>query len=421
MFLFIVLSSCTEFYVMAPLTIFNSDQTFKDYNGLKTMLNKLKESKVDGIMVDVWWGLVEASPKTYTWTGYDQLFQMFIELGFKIMPVMSFHRCGGNVGDDANIPLPKFIVNSDKKPFFKDQNGNVDDEYISFGYDEVKIEGRTPIQMYKDFIEAFAKQYKKYLDNGTIPEIEVGMGPCGELRYPSYQSSFGWSYPGCGGFQSYDDKMVEKLNNDAAKVNNGFGHNPTNVGDLNALPGESDFWAYDWKSDYGQWYIHWYANQLIEHGKRIMKASREVLPTTKLSSKISGIHWWYMSACHCAEITAGLLNFNYEDGYKNIIESFKSYNYGCCFTCLEMTPTISTGSNPVYLVQQILDDCSISGVEFEGENALETYDVAAYNRIVEWAQKGLSTFTFLRLTDNLIKDDTFKNFKVFVENMHNVK
>ena len=39
-----------------------------------------------------------------------------------------------------------------------------------------------------------------FLD-GTITEIEVGLGACGELRYPSYPETRGWKYPGIGEFQ----------------------------------------------------------------------------------------------------------------------------------------------------------------------------------------------------------------------------
>lgn len=36
-------------------------------------------------------------------------------------------------------------------------------------------------------------------------EIQVGMGPAGELRYPSYPEMNGtWRFPGIGAFQCYD-------------------------------------------------------------------------------------------------------------------------------------------------------------------------------------------------------------------------
>jgi hypothetical protein len=38
-----------------------------------------------------------------------------------------------------------------------------------------------------------------------LKEIQVGMGPAGELRYPSYPESNGtWRFPGIGEFQCYD-------------------------------------------------------------------------------------------------------------------------------------------------------------------------------------------------------------------------
>jgi beta-amylase len=40
-----------------------------------------------------------------------------------------------------------------------------------------------------------------FFADGTITEIEVGLGPCGELRYPSYAQTQGWIFPGIGEFQ----------------------------------------------------------------------------------------------------------------------------------------------------------------------------------------------------------------------------
>jgi beta-amylase len=38
-----------------------------------------------------------------------------------------------------------------------------------------------------------------------LQEIQVGMGPAGELRYPSYPESNGtWKFPGIGAFQCND-------------------------------------------------------------------------------------------------------------------------------------------------------------------------------------------------------------------------
>lgn len=56
-----------------------------------------------------------------------------------------------------------------------------------------------------------------YVHAGTvITEVTVGMGPAGELRYPSYPEGDGrWRFPGVGEFQCYDRYMLEDLKRQA--------------------------------------------------------------------------------------------------------------------------------------------------------------------------------------------------------------
>ena len=50
------------------------------------------------------------------------------------------------------------------------------------------------------------------LSGDSITEITVGMGPAGELRYPSYPEGDGrWRFPGVGEFQCYDKYMLADL------------------------------------------------------------------------------------------------------------------------------------------------------------------------------------------------------------------
>ena len=56
------------------------------------------------------WGAVERSPETYDWEGYRQVFELAKSFNLKIQVVLSFHACGGNVGDSAQIPLPKWVL-----------------------------------------------------------------------------------------------------------------------------------------------------------------------------------------------------------------------------------------------------------------------------------------------------------------------
>ncbi len=38
------------------------------------------------------------------------LFEIIRASGMKLQVVMSFHACGGNVGDNAQIPLPPWVL-----------------------------------------------------------------------------------------------------------------------------------------------------------------------------------------------------------------------------------------------------------------------------------------------------------------------
>ena len=80
-------------------------------NGLEKQLKELRTAGVDGVMVDVWWGIVESKgPKQHDWSAYRSLFQLVQQCGLKLQAIMSFHQCGGNIGDAVNIPLPQWVL-----------------------------------------------------------------------------------------------------------------------------------------------------------------------------------------------------------------------------------------------------------------------------------------------------------------------
>ena len=74
--------------------------------------------------------------------------------------------------------------------------GSRNRECISFFADEIKcLEGRSPLECYRDMMAAFAKAMADMMGT-VIEEVVVGTGPCGELRYPSYPELHGWKFPG---------------------------------------------------------------------------------------------------------------------------------------------------------------------------------------------------------------------------------
>lgn len=89
-------------YVMLPLDTVRPDGTLNRKKAMWASLMGLKKAGVEGVMVDVWWGLVEKDgPAAYNWSGYTDLMEMAKQVGLKVQAVMSFHKCGGNVGDSV--------------------------------------------------------------------------------------------------------------------------------------------------------------------------------------------------------------------------------------------------------------------------------------------------------------------------------
>ena len=115
------------FYVMLPLDVVSRDGVLENKEVLEVALDALARVGVDGVMVDVWWGIVERKrPRNYDWTPYYELFQICEKLGLKVQAVMSFHACGANAGDVYEIKLPDWVLESgiqDPDLFFTDQYG----------------------------------------------------------------------------------------------------------------------------------------------------------------------------------------------------------------------------------------------------------------------------------------------------------
>lgn len=67
------------------LGVINMKCELVDSDGLLNQLRFLKAINVDGVVVNAWWGIVEAhGPQVYNWSGYKRLFQVVRELKLKI-------------------------------------------------------------------------------------------------------------------------------------------------------------------------------------------------------------------------------------------------------------------------------------------------------------------------------------------------
>ena len=53
---------------------------------------------------------MERAPGEYDFSGYRELLEEVKAAGLKLQAVLSFHACGNNVGDTAEIPLPEWVL-----------------------------------------------------------------------------------------------------------------------------------------------------------------------------------------------------------------------------------------------------------------------------------------------------------------------
>lgn len=428
-------------FVMMPLDSVKMDHTVNRKKAMNASLQALKSAGVEGIMMDVWWGLVERdSPGEYNWGGYVELMEMAKKHGLKVQAVMSFHQCGGNVGDSCTIPLPRWVVEEiEKDPdlAYTDQWGRRNFEYVSLGCDTVPVlKGRTPVQCYSDFMRAFRDRFENFLGD-TIVEIQVGMGPAGELRYPSYPEQNGtWKFPGIGAFQCYDKYMISSLQAAAEAFGKPeWGHTgPTDAGHYNNWPEDTNFFKKEgggWDSQYGEFFLTWYSEMLLNHGERILQSSKAIFEDkgVKISVKIAGIHWHYGTRSHAPELTAGYYNTRNRDGYLPIAQMLARHGAIFNFTCIEMRDheqPQEAQCAPEKLVRQVALATQEAQVALAGENALPRYDEYAHEQILQASslnidhQSGdreMCAFTYLRMNPDLFHPDNWRRFVAFVKKM----
>ena len=140
---------------------------------------------------------------------------------------------------------------------------------------------------------------------------------------------------------------------------------------------------------------------LIQHADRILTAIHQVLNKTgrprtlkstkknhdgssthhfvasvPLGVKLAGVHWWFKTRSHAAELTAGYYNTETRDGYAPIMDVVQRHNALLSFTCVEMRdcehPPESMCS-PQGLLKQVIAGARRANIPLSGENALQRY------------------------------------------------
>lgn len=437
-------SSGVPVFIMLPLDVAQSSRQIS-LDQLHAYLKHLADIGVHGVMLDVWWGLCEPDPGRYDFSMYIALAKTCRSLGLKMQGVMSFHECGGNVGDTVNIPLPSWVVAAgDEHGFwFKDREGNINREYISFGADHEPVLPtgslqddetpglRTPLMAYFSFMEAFVSTMESEgLVGNPLSELEIGLGPCGELRYPSYPLSR-WQFPGIGEFQCYDKFLLAELH--AAVSEKGCAKvkaatlPPADAGSYNDKSWSTNYFKRGMFTPEGRFFQQWYSERLLKHGVNVLDQARRVVPMEggpiSLAVKISGIHWWKFSKSRAAEATTGYIGANAVPVYRDICKILSAKDMTLNFTCLEMRTIdqpLWARCGPRQLVSEVFKCAWQEKVTVAGENALQDFSDKACKQIVSGlraTRARKSGFTLLRLCEELMEEETFKRLTRFVEQM----
>lgn len=362
--------------VMGPLHVmnYNDPDRFEDPLDWQSFAKELAVAKqigVDAVSVDVWWGDVEAQgDNKFDWSYYRKVFQKIKDAGLRIIPIIAFHQCGGNVGDTYTSLLPVWLwdtikgrrsVNDLK---YQSELGNFSEEYVSLWAD------RYVLPQYEELMAAFARLCDENGFSGDLDEINISCGPAGELRYPSY-NSHDWLYdaatasgfwekkdrsgniilrgdrtnwPHRGAVQWYGSLALEDFQakmkakyGTIQRLKTAWGPEGQNLTGFTAIrfPDQGTDHGYPdgrifkadrfflsgayYQSQYGRDLIEWYNRSLIEHGKRLLNLAGKVFSGRKfwkipLGIKIPGVHWQMgtlgvsqPTAPRAAEIAAGLI------------------------------------------------------------------------------------------------------------------
>ncbi len=393
---------------MAPLVI----ETPEEWNEFSEQLNIAKNIGVDAISVDVWWGMVEReSDNQFNWEYYNKIFSAIVKADLNIVAIISLHRCGGYEGDACNYPVPSWIWEHYKDRglnkedlMYIGENGAMNDEFVSLWQDDIII------PQYIEFMSAFQTQFAHY--KNKMDEINISLGPSGELRYPSYNPRDKLcAYPTRGCFQSYSKSAINDFKHyvknkysTLKELNSSWKSSKNLTSYEQVLPpmdspkatGLAKKFIDDNRhmtTQYGKDFTEWYHQSLVKHGERLIRASFQSFDNefkdVALGVKLAGIHWLMSGNAprpRAAEMAVGTIyaseslnsrEFGY--GYSSIMKMLKRVNKTRSvylhFTNLEGDDSDIVNGEKTYsmaktLVNYVATAANDLGVPLKGENAM---------------------------------------------------
>jgi beta-amylase len=455
-----VFSKSISANVMAPLAVgdIRNPNAASETDAWKDFERQLDEAKKIGVLAvttDIWWGVVEQKENVYRWEYYDKLANVLRRKQLKWIPILSFHQCGGNVGDECYFPIPKWIWSKYVgKPGVTDSNSiKYTSEYGHTTEEVVSVWAtRYVIDDYERFIKEFQKHFSGFADD--IEEINVSLGASGELRYPSFNAHDPKAgYPSRGALQSYSAMAVDDFRNwskskysTLENLNRAWGFNlsswsgvypPSDLGPPDASTGF--FSRGEHFSQYGKDFFDWYQHSLLEHGRVVMERAIRVFNSPgagfagiDIGAKIPGIHWRSASD-RLAELAGGMIRTSgaaWDDdktgrGYSPLIRLFKDLGsktqaptIQLHYTCLEKANGEDgdwAKSLAKALVFWVGAEAKRQNVSIKGENALAgpMGNDSAWDNIVDaltWSHySGITILRLQQVVDNPVGKRRFQD------------
>ncbi|KAJ3683765.1 hypothetical protein LUZ60_013992 [Juncus effusus] len=364
-------NQAVELFVGLPLDTICVNNTIKHERAIKAGLRALKLLGVHGVELPVYWAVVQPdSSDQFNWSSYISIADMARCAGLKLRVSLQL-----NGSEAHNIMLPNWVLRiaeSDPDILFKDKSGQSRKDCLNFAVDElVVLQGKKPVEVFEGFFMSFKSEFQEYFGS-TITDISISLGPNGEFRYPNYPPRTKPSqYKGPGEFQCYDKYTLSNLKSHSERSNNPLWglSGPHNTPAYNQAAETSEFFRDSngsWETRYGEFFLSWYSQSLLDHGTRVLDVVRNVFGDLDvgISAKVPYLGLRRGMRVCAAELTAGFYNTVNRDGYDGVVKLFGEYNVVMIISGLDL----ESGDKNFEVLSEIKRSCEKYGVVICGEN-----------------------------------------------------
>ncbi|KAM0947704.1 putative beta-amylase [Dioscorea sansibarensis] len=416
-------SGPARLFVGLPIDSVSDCETVNHGKAIAAGLKALKLLGADGVDLPVHWAPVQPdSLDRFDWTAYLALAQMVRDAGLHLRVSLNLYP-----STMPRFPLPEWlkrVSDSDPDVFITDRSGRRRQGCLSFAADELAVlSGKTPLQAFEALFASFRDSFSD-LFGSVITDVMIGLGPDGELRYPSIPSKDARSKTagGVGEFQCYDKYMLADLKRHAEKSGQPLWGlaGPHDAPAYSQTPESGAFFrdhGGSWETPYGQFFVAWYTDLLLAHGDRILSIASKVFDNlpVRISGKIALVHAWRRSRARPAELTAG-----YGD-YDAVARMFAKNSCGVVVPGMEMSDggQQNATSSPESVMAEILAACERHGVPVTGEN----YGAGGFSRIKNclMSSSAVEAFTYQRMGVEFFSPEHWPQFTAFVRGMAEVE